>query len=202
MYKKWAGKAISLDDFILITIRSGVGTGIFYQGELMRGAHGMAGEVSHLTIVEDGKRCRCGRQGCLETLVNQDVLYQEYLRNVLHKTDIPSSLTTETEVRQGLAALFSLAKQGNENASTVIQDAAHYIGRGIAALLKILDIPHIIIAADFGPDGDALIPYITRAVKDLIIPGIDFSVVYYPLDQLGFARGAALLILKEYLTTL
>ena len=66
--KNWAGKAFSLDDFILIAIRNGIGAGIFYQGELLRGTHGMAGELSHLTVVEQGQACRCGRQGCLETV--------------------------------------------------------------------------------------------------------------------------------------
>ena len=202
MYKKWAGKAFSLDDFIVITIRSGVGAGIFSRGELVRGTHGMAGELSHITVIEDGKPCRCGQQGCLETLINQDVLYQEYLRKVRKEPIDTAASVSGTELRQGLAALFSLAKQGHQEASAVVEQAAYHLGKGIAVLLKILDIPNIIIVADFGPDGDALIPYLKKEVRRRLLSGIEFSVTYYPLEQLGFAQGAALLILKDYLTTL
>jgi predicted NBD/HSP70 family sugar kinase len=112
------------------------------------------------------------------------------------------SSPTESEIHRGLEDLFSLAKHGHRKASAVVEQAAYYIGMAIAALLTILDIPNVIIAADFGLDGDAIIPYINREVNYRIIPGLEYSVVYYPLERLGFAQGAALLILKEYFTNL
>lgn len=202
MYKKWVGKAFALDDFILITIRSGVGTGIFYRGELIRGVHGMAGELSHLPVVEDGRPCRCGKHGCLETLVNQDGLYRDYVKDVLHNGQLLTAPVSETERSQGLALLFSLAKQQHGDAAAIVRRAAHYLGVGIATLLLLFDIPDIIIAADFGPDGDALIPEITREIDQRIIIGFDYRVRYYPLERLGFAQGAALLILNDYLVKL
>jgi glucokinase len=158
--------------------------------------------LSHITIIEDGKPCRCGQQGCLETLINQDVLYQEYLQKVRKAPTHATASVSATELRQGLADLFSLAKQGHQEASAVVEQAAYYLGKGIAVLLKILDISNIIIVANFGSDGDALVPYLTQEVRRRLLPGIEFSVTYYPLEQLGFAQGAALLILKDYFTTL
>jgi glucokinase len=203
MYKKWVGRAFSLNDFILMTIRNGIGAGIFYQGGLIRGTHGLAGELGHLTIEKSGLLCRCGKYGCLETLVNQDLLYREYIENILHETPQPSLLLSDSDaIHQGLSELFSLAHHGNPEASMIVAKAAQHIGMEISALLMVLDIPNILITANFGPDGAAMIPYIKEEVDSRIISEIEYSIEYYPLEQDGFAYGAALLILQDYFTEL
>lgn len=201
MYKKWVGPAFPLNDFILMTIRNGIGTGIFYQGDLVRGTHGMAGELGHLTLEQTDTLCRCGKYGCLETFVNQDILYQEYVENIRHEIYSPSLLLTDSAtIHQGLSELFSLAHQGHQEASSIVARAARHIGMSIAALLMVLDIPNVLITGNFGPDGGAMIPYIRQEVDGRIISAIEYTIDYYPLEQLGFAYGAALLILQEYFT--
>ncbi len=203
MYKKWVGQAFSLNDFILMTIRNGVGAGIFYQGGLIRGTHGLAGELGHLTIEKPGLLCRCGKYGCLETLVNQDLLYREYVEEILHETPQSSLLLSDSDaIHQGLSELFSLARHGNPEASAIIAKAARHIGMEISALLMVLDIPNVLITANFGSDGAAMIPYIKEEVDSRIISEIEYSIEYYPLEQAGFAYGAALLILQDYFTEL
>ena len=200
--QKWAGKAFSLDDFLLILIRDAIGTSIFCQGKLLQGAHGLAGEIGHLIILEKGSLCRCGKRGCLETLVNQDILYQHYVQQVLQDSDPLTLAPGEAEIHEGVTALFSLAKQGQLQASAIVQQAARSLGVAVAALLLILDFSHILIVADFGPDGDALLPALQQQVQQRVIAGIEPTIVYYPLEHIGFARGAALLMLQEYFTKL
>lgn len=201
MYKKWVGKAFPLNNFILMTIRNGVGAGIFYHGDLIRGNHGIAGELGHLTIIDHGDLCRCGKHGCLETLINQDILYREYVQKVLHEPLASIPLFSDSAIiHKGLFELFSLAQQGHPEAVTIIEKAARSIGVGIAALLMILDIPNVMITGNFGPDGAVIIPYIEQVVSRRIISGIDYSIEYHPLERLGFAYGAAFLMLKDYFT--
>ena len=200
MYQKWIGNASALNDFIVLAIRDGIGTGIFYQGNFFRGTHGLAGGLSHLTIAENGAPCRCGKRGCLETFINQDILFQKYVANVLKPPTTSRSSETETAINTGVEHLFSLAKQGQKDAVAIVREAARYIGMGIAALLLILNIPQVIIAADFGPDGAMIIPLLKPEINSRITADIEYSVVYYPLEWRGFAQGAPLLILKEYLT--
>ncbi len=201
MYAKWTGPAFSLQDFLLISLRNGVGTGIFYQGELIRGTHGMAGELSHLSVAGRGKLCRCGQRGCLETVVNADLLFREYQRKV-KDINRPAAPETEAELQQGLSKLFSFAKQGQPEAAKIVQQAALHLGEGIIPLLRILDIPHVLLVADFGPNGDAIIPDLYQEMGTRLLPGTQCVLQYHPLEQSGFARGAALLVLKEYLTSL
>ena len=201
MYAKWIGPAFSFQDFLLLSLRNGVGTGIFYQGELIRGTHGMAGELSHLPVPGRGKLCRCGQRGCLETVVNARLLFREYQRKV-EKIQRPTAPETEAELHKGLAQLFAFAKQGQPEAAHIIRQAAAHLGQGMIALLKILDIPYVLLVADFGPDGDAIIPDLYQEMGARLLPGTQCSLHYYPLEQDGFARGAALLVLKDYLTSL
>ncbi len=201
MYKKWIGDVFPLNDFILMTIRNGIGAGIFYQGSLVRGAHGMAGELGHFTVVEEGLTCRCGKQGCLETLVNQDILYRQYLERIRHEEgQTIHEMSDSPQVHEGLNELFSLASQQHPEALAILREAAKYIGMGIALLLMAFDIPHIIMAGNFGNNGDVIIPYIQQETDKRIISEITYSIHYDPLEKLGFAYGAALLILKDYLT--
>ncbi len=202
MYKRWVGKAFGLDDFILITIRSGIGSGIFQQGQLVRGVHGMAGELSHLSIVEDGKHCRCGKRGCLETVVNQDLFYQQYVEQILKPGENLPAEATETQVEQGLSLLFSLAKQGQPEATEIVRHAAKYLGKAIATMILLFDIPNLFVAGNFGPDGDSLNQALQEQIAPLVLSGSSYTLSYTSMERLGFAHGAALLILDRYFSAL
>lgn len=64
--EKVFGKAKGLDNFISITLGTGVGSGVFVNGKLLYGASGMAGEIGHVCIEENGRKCNCGKLGCFE----------------------------------------------------------------------------------------------------------------------------------------
>lgn len=68
--EKEFGSAKNLDDFIFITLGTGLGSGFFCNGKLLYGKTGFAGELGHTIIFKDGRQCNCGRRGCLETYVS------------------------------------------------------------------------------------------------------------------------------------
>ena len=63
------GAATGLSHYIVVTLGTGLGAGIVCDGRLIRGAHGMAGDLGHIIIDKNGLPCKCGRAGCLETVV-------------------------------------------------------------------------------------------------------------------------------------
>ncbi len=69
------------DDFILMDFSSGVGAGIFCNGELLTGHTGFAGEIGHITVDPDGALCGCGNRGCLETVAS-DLAYRRLRKNL------------------------------------------------------------------------------------------------------------------------
>ena len=70
MGEKKFGMARDLDNFIVITLGTGLGGGIFMNGQLVHGAGGHAGEIGHTIVRPEGRQCNCGRRGCLETYVS------------------------------------------------------------------------------------------------------------------------------------
>lgn len=64
--EKVFGAGKTLDDFILITLGTGLGSGIVVNGDIVYGHDGFAGEIGHMTVEPDGRECGCGRRGCLE----------------------------------------------------------------------------------------------------------------------------------------
>ncbi len=200
MYKKWVGQAFPHNNFVVVSIRTGIGTGIYYQGNLMKGEQGLAGELGHLIMEEGGQRCRCGKRGCLETLVNQRVLYQDYCSRVRKEPLPANSRPDREEIRRGLSELFRRVKGGEADAIAVVKKAALFLGRALVQLLLVLNIRQLILAGYFGPDGDAFIPFLEEVMRPRLFPESEFSLSYVPLEQLSFAQGASLLVLKDFLT--
>lgn len=76
--EKIYGGAKEMDDFILITLGTGVGSGIFVNGQMVYGHDGFAGELGHATLIVGGRPCTCGRSGCLEEYASARGIVQTY----------------------------------------------------------------------------------------------------------------------------
>ena len=197
-YLRWDRQFFPREDFVLVSIRTGFGSGIILNGELFEGKQNYAGEIGHIKVVEDGLPCRCGHKGCLETIMNQNYLYNRYRVEVLQKRKRKNP--SREEIAQGLSDLFSKAEVGHKGALNIVEHMANYLGQALSNLLLILNIPNIIISGYFGETGDVIVKPIENEIKKRLLSQIRFSIRYLPYKDVGFTRGAALLILKEYLT--
>lgn len=79
------GGAKGMRHFIMLTLGTGVGSGIVIDGQLLHGAHGMAGELGHAIVVPGGRPCSCGRQGCIEMYASARGICQNYREALLKK---------------------------------------------------------------------------------------------------------------------
>src|SRR5260370_41749760 len=66
----WYGHARDVDSFVVVTVEDTIGMGLFIDGKLYRGAHGVGAELGHQKLSPDGPLCRCGQHGCLDTLAS------------------------------------------------------------------------------------------------------------------------------------
>ena len=197
VFEKWSNETFSYRDFIFVSIRTGVGTGVFYLGNLFNGTHGLSGEIGHMKVVPNGPACRCGSSGCMETVVNQNYLFQQYRTNVIKETGW-STGSSEISLFDGLADLFTRAKRGAEPAVAIVNTASSYLGHCIANAITVLDINNIIISGHFGPDGDAILDPLREVIRTNILPKVEVNLSYFPFDPNGHTRGAALLVLTDY----
>ncbi len=188
------------DSILVVTIRSGIGVGIVIDGKVYQGERGRAGELGHIPVDPDGPPCRCGRRGCLETIVNREVL-SEKARAILGRGE-PVSAEHGSAVSSSmggiLPSLFAAAKAGDPRAVETLTDTAGHLGRALARLLLVMDIRSIILYAAFGPDGDFIVPLVEKIIGDTVYPGLDFSLRYRELDDDIYVTGAAYLILRDY----
>ena len=176
------------NNFILVTIRSGIGVGIVLNGKLYRGAEGKAGEISHFVIVrEGGELCRCGKRGCLETVVNQNVLVEEYLkRKGLRDTGTP------------MQKVFTEASGGDCDAQEILDGAARNLAYALSALILSININRVYLAGHFGASGQVFCQKVEEYLNELVYPHSSISIQYEDIVDSAFPLGAAMMILQDF----
>ena len=183
------------DSFAAFIIRKGIGVGITLDGKLFRGQSGQAGELGHLPVDPAGPLCRCGKQGCVEAFFNQ-----RELANTWGKASglaLPPELS-EGEERRLTSELFTKAAQKNPRALTLLRKKTAYLIPAMAGLLLSYDMQNVVINGHFGPDGNVIIPILVEGLSRTLSPRFSFSLSYRPIEDEGFASGAAMLFQNKY----
>lgn len=182
------GRGRSRSDVLTVTIGRGVGLGIVASGVVQRGHRGGAGEFGHVTMVEDGPPCECGKRGCLEALVADPALVDQAIAAGL----VPLG----TSISEGTAALKSLADGGNAAAREIYARAGSTFGRAVAGLVSIFG-PELVI---IGGEGTSAWVHLRDAFEhslrtNVFPPLADVPVEVDRWDDRRWARGAAALVL-------
>jgi predicted NBD/HSP70 family sugar kinase len=130
------GVARGIDDLVYVKLASGLGAGIVLGGRLHRGTSGIAGEIGHVQVGEDGQVCRCGNRGCLETLVAAPRLVG------LLQPAYDEELSTE-RIRE-------LDEDGDAGVRRVLTDAGRTTGRALADLCNSLNPQAVVVGGSLG----------------------------------------------------
>ena len=124
------GAARGMKNFIMITLGTGVGSGIVINGEVVYGHDGFAGELGHVRIVRNnGRLCGCGRTGCLEAYCSA-IGVARTAREWLEMTDEPSLLRGTDNISS--KDVYDAAKEGDELALRVFRYTGHMLGNAFA----------------------------------------------------------------------
>lgn len=140
-----AGAGRTARSLVLITVGSGIGTGIIFEGKIWRGACGFAGELGHVTIRPAGFRCRCGRRGCLETEVSASRIVKEYLKRGRSRKELTA------------ADVCRKAESGDPAAVEAFTRAGRALGIGIAAVINLLNPEKILLGGGIMGAGEFLL---------------------------------------------
>ncbi|MCW5980910.1 MAG: ROK family protein [Bryobacteraceae bacterium] len=132
--EKYFGAARDAEDFVCVTLGTGVGGGCYIGGRLHRGPHFFANAIGHVTLVADGLPCTCGRKGCLEVYANA------------------AALARYDGGGRGAEDVIRAANEGDATAREAIRMYAHYLGAGLAGIVHLLDSPLIILAGGLTQD--------------------------------------------------
>lgn len=144
----YLSKETDKNNYMLISISNfGVGGGQIVDGKLLKGAHRLAGEIGHFTIIMDGEPCTCGNRGCFERYASYDGLKNIMKKNKLDFDDINQ-----------------LFESYDKKSEKVIKEYCKFLGRGIRSLLSIYDSSKIILSGKMTDYWDRIYPYIQKEI--------------------------------------
>ena len=131
-------------DLVFVSLSDGVGVGVMIHGELVRGAHNIAGEFGHIPLSLDGPRCSCGSTGCWEAYVSNRATLARYFGREI-ETPGPARLD---ERAFSIEDLIARARSGDAKAVTAVQATARYLGLGLASVVNATDPARVYIGGE------------------------------------------------------
>lgn len=193
----WFGAARGVDNAVIALLGIGVGTSIVSNRQLYRGATSSAGEWGHTTVVVDGRKCRCGALGCLEAYIGAAAIVSRYdelagRRRRTRQADLENRIDRMLATRETDAV-----------AAQVLDEAATYLGVGIANLANLFNPQRVVVGGWLGQRlGNVLLPQIRAAAgrNALRLPFSHLEIVRAELGPDAVALGAATLPVAQFLS--
>ncbi len=179
----WLGAKRKPKSLVLLTLGTGVGSGIILDGKIWHGTAGFAAEIGHVTVNPEGERCRCGNRGCLETEVSGPAI----VRNYLSLTGKKNNLTSKD--------IASFARKKDEAAKKSFDRAGYYLGIALGIIISTLNPEMIVLGGGVIASGSLLLsPALKEARKRCFTPAFASTLICRASlgNDAGFI-GAALL---------
>lgn len=145
------GAAKGIKDFVMVTLGTGVGGGIFLGGQLYRGSRGFGGEIGHMVVQLDGPTCPCGGAGHLEAFAARPAIIRDAREAVkgfkgagirLLANDVPEKITAEVVIQA--------AREGDEAALEIMSRVGDVLGAALVGLVNLLNPQAIVVGGGIG----------------------------------------------------
>ena len=165
------GAARGMKNFIVITLGTGVGSGIVINGQLVYGHDGFAGELGHVTMVrgEEGRVCGCGRKGCLECYCSASGMART-AREMLANTDRPSLLREKNPADIESLDVSIAAGKGDELANEIFQFTGKMLGEACADFTAFSSPEAYIFFGGLCKAGDLIMKPIEESYNRAVMP--------------------------------
>ncbi len=160
------------DDFMLITVGTGIGGAVVQRGEVSRGAHGMAGEFGHMRVVPEGRACECGLRGCFEQYASGNALLR----------------LAGSAYGDGLA-VTAAASDGDPVALQAMTTVGGWLGVGVAGLVGALDPGLVVVGGGVAEAGELLLEPARQAMTRSLVGAAHRELPEVVLAQCGSAAG-------------
>lgn len=163
------GVGRELSSLAFVYGRIGVGAGFIYQGQVFRGSSMGAGEIGHTTLLlHGGEPCRCGKTGCLETLVSETAfLHQAQEISRLHPNGILAKVITDNPGQNMMDKIVESARQGDDSVQRMLAERAAYLGVALANMVNLYNPEMIILGGLFTQAGEYFIDPLKKTVRKM-----------------------------------
>jgi len=153
----WIGAGKDADTVVGLTLGTGIGGGIVLDGEIYHGASDVGGEIGHMTVRYDGRRCKCGNRGCLEAYASGPNIAARAVEGLSEHPDSILGRKKPSEITA--ATVYDAILEGDRYAQDVMTETARILGAGVANVLNVLNPEVVVIAGG-----------VTRAGRYLFVP--------------------------------
>ena len=158
-----AGAAKGRSDVVMLTLGTGVGSGIIIDGHIFKGSDGMGAEIGHSTLVWGGRTCACGRKGCIEAYCSATAL-------IARGKEILGDACTNAKY------IFSLAKDGNGKAMELIDEYAEYLAASLASVVTVFRPEILILGGGVADAGEFLLDKVNALLPEDTYNGVSTGV--------------------------
>ncbi len=150
----FAGAGVGYQSMFMMTLGTGIGGGFIQNGEIWRGASGMAGEIGHMIVEKNGKPCTCGSRGCLEAYFSGWALERDAKAYAARHRG--SAIASADEI--SLLFLSELSGSGDHEAKSIWENGGHALGVGIGNIMNLLNPECIVLAGGLMNAKDHFLP--------------------------------------------
>lgn len=184
------GAGANCQDFLLVTIGTGIGAGIIANGRLLRGTNGFAGELGHMFVDPAGPPCPCGRSGCWERYASGSglALLARRAVEVGDGDDLVRQAGSIEKIRGEDVA--DLAFRGNAQALDVLDEFGRWIAVGLSNMVNVLDPERIVLGGGAARMGDLLVQPVRRWLEQVLYASDHRPTPDVVLARFGESAGA------------
>lgn len=184
------GATAGYQSSVLLTIGTGIGGGVVYDGKLIEGYRSAGAELGHITIREGGIKCTCGRRGCYEKYASASALVSQTRHAMVENLDSKMWELTDGKMENvdGRTA-FLAAEQGDETAIKVLNQFVGYLAEGIADFVNILRPEAVVLGGGVANEGEKLLAPLRKAVAERTYIAMDIVPLKIVAAKLGSRAG-------------
>ena len=192
------GAGRGCENFICITVGTGIGSGIVINGKVVRGATNAAGELGHIKLqMNGGPICGCGDTGCLEAFASGPAIFamaQEYIKGGKSTKFREMAAVEGGEITPYMVA--KAAEEGDPVAKRIFEIVGEYIGIGLTSVINLLNPERVIIGGGVAESGELLLGPIRKTIKEraMVVAGNAVEIVPAQLGNSAGVIGASMLI--------
>ena len=157
-----AGAARGCQSAVLVTLGTGIGTGIVLGGSIYSGKNGSGTEFGHTMLLLDGELCFCGRRGCWDAYASATALILQAKRAAAARPESALNLLPEITGK----GVFLAAKNGDVAAKAVIKEYCRYLAVGVSNIVNALAPEMVLLGGGVGRQADILIPPIEQCLRE------------------------------------
>jgi len=197
------GEAGNMKDFIVITLGTGLGSGIVVNGNVVYGHDGFAGELGHIVAVDNGRQCGCGKRGCLETYASATGIKRtvfELLSEFTEKSDLRKIPFDDLTAKM----ISEAAEKGDKIALEAFEITGRILGRNLANAIAFSSPEAIFLFGGLAGAGDLIFSPTREHMEKNLLKIFQNKVKLLPSglqDKNAAVLGAAGLIWKELLNS-